>query len=57
MNDGPDVLASQSVPDVLGVVQRVDDLELLEAFSALQERQNRPLDDEVVQIHFEQGLG
>jgi hypothetical protein len=48
MNDGSDVLARQGVPDVLGMIQRIDDLELFEAFGALEQRQHRPFDDEII---------
>ena len=57
MDDGPDVLARQRVQDMLGMVQCVDDLELPETLGALQQRQHRPLDDEVVQVFLQQGCG
>ncbi|KAF5043962.1 hypothetical protein DSECCO2_496780 [anaerobic digester metagenome] len=51
VDDGADMLAVQCGQNVLGMPQGVDDLKLLQALGVLEEGQDRPLDDEVVQIH------
>ncbi len=39
------------------MMQCIDDLQFLEALGPLQHREDRPLDDQVVQVQFQQRLG
>ncbi len=51
------MLALKSCEDVGGMVEGIDDLQLLDAFGPLQHGENGSLNDEVVWIEFQELLG
>jgi len=57
VDDRPHMFAFQGRLDMFGMADGVDDLEFLETFGPLQQAEDGPLDDEVIQVQFQKFAG